>query len=104
MAAPATVPDYKLEDRICRLRKLSRDPGVGQILEEAMQLCGAGRQMEAVALVEKAEAMNSVSAQDARPTAVVSSSKPESALAPSSAEQPFAARLAADVAAGLTNV
>jgi hypothetical protein len=105
MAAPAAAPDHKLEDRISHLHKLSRQPGLVQILEEATQLWGVGRHMEAVALVEKAEAMTAaVSHQDTGSKAAAFAPKHEKAPATSSVEQPFAARLAADVGAGLTNV
>ena len=105
MAAPAATPDHKLEDRISHLQKQSRHPGLVQGLEEATQLWGVGRHMEAVALVEKAEAMSSVvTDQDAGPKEAAFRPKHENAPATSSVEQPFAARIAADVATGLTNV
>jgi DNA repair exonuclease SbcCD ATPase subunit len=105
MAAPAAIPDHKLEDRISHLHKRSRHPGLVQILEEATQLWGVGRHLEAVALVEKAEAMTAVvSHQDTGSKAAAFGPNSESTPATSSVEQPFAARLAADVATGLNNV
>jgi chromosome segregation ATPase len=93
MAAPAGVSDQKLEDRIYRLHKLSVDPGIRPILEEATQLCSVGKHMEAAALVEKVEAMSSLAShQEAR------------AADPATVERTLAARLAADIANGLTNV
>src|SRR5262245_3522140 len=96
MAAPAGVPDQNLEDRIYQLHKLSVDQGTRQVLEEATQLWSVGHHMEAAALVEKAEAMSLlVSQQGAGPKEVT----PETLAAP-----PLAARLAADIANGLTSV
>jgi chromosome segregation ATPase len=98
MAAPAGVFDQGLEERIYQLQKLSVDSGMRQILEEAMQLCSDGRHMEAWALVEKAEAMSLMAShQEAGPQEVAS---PERSMA----GQSLAARLASDIANGLTNI
>ena len=105
MAAGAALPDQKLEDRIHQLHKLPVDLGLRPILEEAMQLCGVGRHLEAAALVEKAEAMSSlVSHQGAGPKEVPPGPKREDPRQTRAADQPLAARLAADIANGLTNV
>jgi len=105
MAAPAVVSDQKLEDRIYQLHKLSVDPGMRQILEEASQLCSVGRHMEAAALVEKADAMSSlVSQQEPAPNDAASGPKKETGAEASAAGQPLAARVAADIANGLTTV
>jgi predicted nucleic acid-binding Zn-ribbon protein len=98
MAAPAGVFDQNLEEKIYQLQKLSVDSGTRQILEEAMQLCSDGHHMEAAALVEKAEAMSLlISHQEVGPQEVPS---PERSMA----GQALAARLAADIANGLTNI
>jgi methyl-accepting chemotaxis protein len=93
MAAFAGVSDHSLEERIYQLQKLSADPGMRQVLEEAMRLCGDGHHMEAAALIEKAEAM-SLTASGPR---IVSPSKAEG-------ERSLGARLAGDIANGVTSV
>jgi septation ring formation regulator EzrA len=104
MAAPAAVSDRNLEERIYQLQKLSLDPGTRQILEEATQLCSLGRYIEAAALVEKAEAMSLLACQqEAGPRDIAPDLQKDSTVDPS-AEKPLAARLAADIANGLTNV
>jgi hypothetical protein len=94
MAALAGVSDQSLEERIYQLQKLSSDPRMLQVLEEAMRLCGDGHHMEAAALIEKAEAMNLMAAG---PRVVPSPERSE-------AERSLGARLAGDIASGLTSV
>jgi predicted nucleic acid-binding Zn-ribbon protein len=101
MAAPAGVSDQKLEDRIYDLHRRSVDPAMRQILEEAMQLCSAGHHMEAAALVEKAEAISALVSQNG---GVSGEPRRENAPETPGAELPLAARIAADIANGLTNV
>lgn len=57
MGAVSFASDQRLQERIFQMQKQSPATGVGQVLEEANQLCGEGRYIEASALVEKAEAM-----------------------------------------------
>jgi len=105
MAAPAGVSDQKLEDRIYDLHRRSVDPAMRQILEEATQLCGAGHHMEAAALVEKVEAISSlISNQEAGPGQHAPGSGTENPSDAPAAAMPLAARIAADIASGLTNV
>jgi methyl-accepting chemotaxis protein len=104
MAAPAGVPDQNFEDRIYHLHRSSVDPGMRQILEEATQLWNIGHHMEAAALVEKAEAMSLMAAHRETglrgvPPCNGAEDAPEAAAQP-----PLAARLAADIANGLTSV
>jgi chromosome segregation ATPase len=104
MAAPAGVPDQNFEDKIYHLHRSSIDPGMRQILEEATQLWNVGHHMEAAALVEKAEAMSLMAAHRETglredPPRTATEDAPETA-----AERPLAARLAADIANGLTSV
>jgi methyl-accepting chemotaxis protein len=94
MAALAGVYDHSLEERIYRLQKLSADPGVRQVLEEAMRLCGDGHHMEASALIEKAEAMSFL-ASDLKAVP-----PPDKAAGP----QSLGARLAGDIANGMTSI
>src|SRR5262245_16023449 len=104
MAAPAGIPDQSLEDRIYQLLKLSADAGMRHVLEEATLLCSTGRHMEAGALVEKAEAMISLASHQAGPKEVPPSAGRQAASETATAERPLAARLAADIANGLSNV
>jgi len=94
MAALAGVSDNSLEERIYHLQKLSADPGTRQVLEEAMRLCGDGHQMEAAALIEKAEAM----------TLLVSGPRVVASAERAADERSLGARLAGDIANGLTSV
>lgn len=106
MAAPARLSEQKLEDRIFRLLKLSSLPQMRRVLEEAAQLSSAGQDTEAGALVEKAEAMYSLPSHQAKgPEEVqVIPAKERVAGTVAAAEQSFAARIAADLANGLTSV
>jgi len=47
----------ELEDEIIRLQKLTLQPEVAEIVEEAAQAFAQGREMEAEALVEKSAAL-----------------------------------------------
>jgi len=47
----------RLEDEIFRLYRLRLQPQVASVVEEAQQALTEGREMEAEALVEKAEAL-----------------------------------------------
>jgi hypothetical protein len=49
--------DRDLEEKIVQLQKLDLNPAVRQVVEEAEQVLANGHQLEAGALVEKAEAM-----------------------------------------------
>jgi hypothetical protein len=51
------MTDRNLEDAIFQLQKLNTENGVKKLAEEAAQLLANGRQIEASALMEKAEAM-----------------------------------------------
>ena len=53
-------PERSLEDEIFHLQKLDLRPPVRKVVEEAAQLFGDGRHMEACALIEKAQAMRTV--------------------------------------------
>jgi chromosome segregation ATPase len=61
------MSDRNLEEAIFRLQKLNTENGVKQLVEEAAQLVSKGRNMEAGALLEKAEAI--VAQSGAPPTA-----------------------------------
>lgn len=58
-----------LEDEIFHLQKLELDSAVRQVVEEAAQLFGEGRHMEAGALIEKAQAMRAVAGSKEPPPA-----------------------------------
>jgi len=51
------MTDRNLEEAIYQLQKLNTENGVKKLVEEAAQLLANGRQIEASALMEKAEAM-----------------------------------------------
>jgi chromosome segregation ATPase len=51
------MTDRNLEEAIYQLQKLNTENGVKKLAEEAAQLLASGRQIEAGALMEKAEAM-----------------------------------------------
>ena len=51
------MTDRNLEEAIFQLQKLNTENGVKHLVEEAAQLFANGRQIEAGALMEKAEAM-----------------------------------------------
>jgi chromosome segregation ATPase len=51
------MTDRNLEEAIFQLQKLNTENGVKKLVEEAAQLLANGRQIEASALMEKAEAM-----------------------------------------------
>ena len=105
MAAAAVVSDQGLQDRIHLLQRQSADPELRRILGEASQLCCDGRHIEAGALVEKAEAMSSLASHPAPSSKVVAAiPRKEGQPEASTAEPPLAARLATDIANGLTNV
>ena len=53
-------PERSLEDEIFHLQKLDLSPPVRKVVDEAAQLFGEGRHMEAGALIEKAQAMRTV--------------------------------------------
>jgi predicted nucleic acid-binding Zn-ribbon protein len=94
MAALAGAFDHSLEERIYHLQKLSTDPETRRVLEEAMRLCGDGHHLEAAALIEKAEAMSQL------PSGPRVAPSPEKAAG----KRSLGARLAGDIADGLTNV
>jgi chromosome segregation ATPase len=102
MAAASIIqPDHTLEERIYDLQKRDSAVRVRQILEEATQLLGKGRHIEASALVDKAEAMSS--------SASVSESDRTDASAgccdPNAAKmKKLAAKLVADIGNGLAKV
>jgi len=97
MAASIIQPDRTLEERLYGLRKRNLDGALRRILEEATQLWGDGRHIEAAALIDKSEAMSSTSPLPG----------PRVAEAPAVAPAPeiaFGERLAADISAGLSKV
>jgi len=95
MAASIIQPDRTLEERLYGLRKRNLDGALRRILEEATQLWGDGRHIEAAALVDKAEAMSSTAPAPGPRVAETPAAAPEIA---------FGERLAADIAAGLSKV
>jgi FtsZ-binding cell division protein ZapB len=105
MAASAIVSDQNVQEKIYGLQKLNLDTRLRQILDEATQLCSEGRHMEASALVEKAEAMNSLSSGNGPGLREVRADpKQESAPEASVIEQSVSVRLAKDITNGLTDV
>ena len=52
------MTDRSLEDAIFHLRRINPDKGVQKVVDEAAKLMAQGRQIEAGALIEKAEAMS----------------------------------------------
>jgi uncharacterized protein YicC (UPF0701 family) len=87
MAAPARVPEQM--EKIHRLLRLSGVPEMKQVLEEAAQLSSSGPHAEAGELVLKAETISSLPSQQM--TAAV-------------AEPSIAARIAVDLANGMSHV
>jgi chromosome segregation ATPase len=59
------MTDRNLEEAIFQLQKLNTENGVKKLADEAAQLLANGRQIEASALMEKAEAM--IAAKSAKP-------------------------------------
>lgn len=95
-------PDHTLEERIYDLKKRSLSAAAARILEEAMQLLGNGRHIEAAALVDKAEAMSPPVLAGAAVQAGAAGGSGENVRA--NLAQPFAARLVTDISDGLTRV
>jgi chromosome segregation ATPase len=105
MAAVSFSSGHSLEERIYQMQKLDLDTRTREVLEEASQLCSGGRQIEASALVEKAEAMLSAVSVNVSHTATASADREEgSKTDAASSEEPLAARIVANVANGLTKV
>jgi methyl-accepting chemotaxis protein len=99
MSAAAIGTDRDLEERIFQLQRLHLDAGLRQIVDEACQLCGEGRYIEAAALVEKADALRAASANnDSAPEPDGSSTD----VVP--IDEDWASRLVADVADGIAKV
>ena len=104
MAASTIVSDRNVQEKIYGLQKLNLDARLRQILDEATQLCSEGRHMEASALVEKAEAMNSLSSGN-RPGLRDGGADPKLSVSQASVIEPsVAVRLAKDITSGLTDV
>jgi len=70
------MTDRNLEDAIFQLQKLNTENGVKKLAEEAAQLLANGRQIEASALMEKAEAMIAAKSGKATPPVNSHSSTP----------------------------
>jgi chromosome segregation ATPase len=70
------MTDRNLEEAIFQLQKLNTENGVKKLAEEAAQLLANGRQIEASALMEKAEAMIAAKSGKAAPPVNHHSSTP----------------------------
>lgn len=101
MSVSIIQPDHSLEERIYNLQKSNLSPNARQILEEAAQLLGDGRHIEASALVDKAEAVTSSpsAGESGRTGAPIGYGDREAAKV-----RPLVARLVSDIGAGLTKV
>jgi len=102
MAASIIQPDHTLEDRIYILQKSKLTPDARGILEEAARLLGDGRQTEALALVDKAEAVSSSASN--YETGHIGASTPSGEPGAPNVGKPLAAQLATDIADGLSKV
>lgn len=85
-----------LSDALISLQRQDLSPLARQTVEEAVALLGTGREMEAHALLEKAQALAALGSA-ARPE-----SKSNGSHQPGSSAEQFAARLAADITGVLT--
>ena len=102
MAAASIIQaDHTLAERIYALQKRDLSAGVRQILEEAAQLLGEGRHIEASALVDKAEAISSCvpASQSGGAGTPAASGDPNAAKM-----KTLAAKLVADIGTGLAKV
>jgi hypothetical protein len=102
MAAASIIQaEHTLEERIYDLQRHDFGAGVRQILEEAAQLLGEGRHIEASTLVEKAEAVSSsVSAGQSGEVGAPGASGDTNAAKMKN----LAAKLVADIGTGLAKV
>src|SRR5690349_5757033 len=100
MSAAATVPDSNLEERLYALQKVHRGSQLQHILDEALQLYGAGRNMEAGALVEKVEAMGAT----ARTAVSAPAESAASRVVEAAPNQNLATELVSELANGLATV
>ena len=101
-AASISQPDRPLDERIWNLRKRDLSAAVRQIVEEAAQLLGDGRVVEASALIDQAEATSSLASTSEAGYAETLANCDEAAG--SDVEQALAARLVTDIANGLAKV
>jgi hypothetical protein len=103
MAAVSIVhSDHSLEARIYGLRNRDLTDDARQVLEEAVRLKEEGLHIEAVALIDRVEAMNSpVSGETSAQPGGHAGSGEDSSAKPA---QSFAGRLVADISSGLTKV
>lgn len=97
------MTDRNLEEAIFELQRLNTENGIKRLAEEAAQLFAEGRQIEASAVMEKAEAMLAV--RSGKPATAVSSQAP----APKTEDRPKAdeqamANMAAKLADGLSKI
>jgi uncharacterized phage infection (PIP) family protein YhgE len=97
------MTDRNLEEAIFELQRLNTENGIKRLAEEAAQLFAEGRQIEASAVMEKAEALLAV--RSGKPTIGVSSQAP----APKTEERPKVdeqamANMAAKLADGLAKI
>jgi len=104
------MTERNLEDAIFHLQKLNTENGVKKLAEEAAQLLADGRQIEASALMEKAEAM--IAAKSGKPapaenhyssTPVIPQEKPKVEEREKLAEQAMA-NMAGKLADGLAKI
>jgi ABC-type transporter Mla subunit MlaD len=98
------MTDRNLEEAIFELQRLNTENGVKRLAEEAAQLFAEGRQIEAGAVMEKAEALLAV--RSGKPPAT---GAPSQAIQPKAQERPKAdeqalANMAAKLADGLSKI
>jgi chromosome segregation ATPase len=99
------MTDRNLEEAIFQLQKMNTENGVKQLAEEAAVLYAGGRQIEAGALMEKAEAMMAASKAGGAPIALQAVSTPANPrLERSKAEEQAIASMAGKLADGLAKI
>jgi hypothetical protein len=98
------MTDQNLQEAIFQLQKRNTENGVKQLVEEAAQLFANGRQTEAGALMEKAEAI--LAARGGKPAAATgsSTSPPLKTEERPEVDDPVLAHMAARLADGLSTI
>lgn len=100
------MTDRNLEEAIFQLQKLNTENGVKQLVEEAAQLFASGRQMEAGALMEKAEAILARSGNGSthQGPVVVASEKPKASQEAGKVDEQAVVNVAVKLADGLAHI
>jgi chromosome segregation ATPase len=98
------MTDRNLEEAIFELQKLNTDNGVQRMAEEAAQLFAAGRQIEASAVMEKAQAMLAVKSAQSAPVQNASQVMRPKSEERNKVDEQAMANMAARLADGLSTI